>query len=142
MNKFSKKSLSNLESCHQDLQTLFKAVLPKIDITIIEGHRTVERQQELYAQGRTKAGKIVTNIDGFRQKGKHNMKPSLAVDVVPYPIDWNDIDRFKHLANVVKDTWLNLKQSGQVANKLTWGGDWVTLKDYPHWEIQLTDHIK
>ena len=141
MNVFSKRSQDNLASCHKDLQTLFSAVLPKMDITVIEGHRTVERQQELFAQGRTKPGNIVTYIDGVNRKGKHNLNPSLAVDVVPFPIDWNDIERFKNLNNIVVDTWTYLKSQGKVHNKLIWGGDWNRFKDYPHYELEIVNYI-
>lgn len=38
---------------------------------ITDGGRTTERQQELYAQGRTKPGPIVTNADGVTKRSNH-----------------------------------------------------------------------
>ena len=72
MPKFSKKSLKILGTVkEQDLQTLFKFVVKHFDCTVTSGFRTVEKQQSLYAQGRTKPGKIVTNADGVISKSNH-----------------------------------------------------------------------
>ena len=59
---------------------------------------------------------------------KHNIKPSLAVDVVPWPLDWTNIDRFIELGRIVKEEAEKLKID------VDWGGEWKTFKDYPHWE--------
>lgn len=63
--------------------------------------------------------------------------PSLAVDIVPYPIDWNDLERFKTLAAVVMEC---AKQEGV---KLRHGADWngngrtddERFHDWPHFEL-------
>ena len=41
---------------------------------VVEGVRTTKRQQEHYAKGRTKPGKIVTHADGVRKKSDHQAK--------------------------------------------------------------------
>ena len=94
------------------------SVIEVYDIKILEGHRAVSVQKEMYAQGRTKPGNIITNIDGVRQKGKHNYFPALAVDVVPYPIDWNDRERFVFMAGIIKGV------AHAKGIKIRWGGDW------------------
>jgi peptidoglycan L-alanyl-D-glutamate endopeptidase CwlK len=69
---------------------------------------------------------------------KHNSKPSLAVDIAPYPIDWADDERFYFLAGIIKAA------SHQVGVKVRWGGDWdsdddfhdQTFMDLGHFEIR------
>lgn len=137
MYKFSKRSLNNLATAEEKLQVLFNAVIEEIDCTIIYGHRTPEEQFELFKQGRekkdgwwVKVGKTVTNLDGNIKKSKHNYFPSKAVDVVPFPLDWNDIESFKNLAVIVK------KKAKELNIDVEWGGDWASLKDYPHWQVK------
>ncbi len=130
MYKFSKRSKDNLDTAHEDLQLIFNEVIKHIDCTVISGYRSPEEQNKLYQQGRTEPGNIVTNIDGYTKKSKHNYSPSLAVDVVPYPIDWNDIDKFKTLAISVKTI------ADQLNIGLTWGGDWSRFRDYPHYQLK------
>ena len=102
MPRFSKISQERLNSCHPDIIRLFNEVIKITDFSVLSGHRTPAEQLELYKKGRTEPGKRVTNIDGYNIKSMHNFSPSLAVDVAPYPIDWNDIDRFKALSEIVK----------------------------------------
>lgn len=137
MYKFSKRSRDNLASADMKLQTLFNEVIKKIDCTVICGERTIEEQFELYKKGRlfkdgkwVKVGATVTNIDGKLKKSKHNYSPSKAVDVVPYPLDWNDLNSFKKLGEVVKAT------AKELDIEISWGGDWISFKDYPHYEIK------
>ncbi len=55
--------------------------------------------------------------------------PSLAVDLAPYPIDWNDLKRFHELAGRI------LEVAALLDIPLTWGGHWHSFKDYPHYEL-------
>ena len=78
-------------------------------------------------------GKIVTYVDGYKKKGKHNCYPSKAVDVaVQYnpdnSITW-DIGKYKPLLGLAKTA------SAFVGKKITSGGSWKKLRDYPHLEI-------
>lgn len=137
MYKFSKRSRDNLSTASENLQRLFNEVIKEIDCTVICGHRSSEEQFELYKKGRVNKdfkwivvdkSKVVTNIDGRAKKSNHNYLPSRAVDVVPYPLDLNDIAAFKKLGEVVK------RKAKELGIKISWGGDWQTLKDYPHYE--------
>ena len=59
-------------------------------------------------------------------KGKHNKVPSVAVDAIPYPIDWGDRERMSYFAGYVQGI------STQMEIPLRWGGDWdqdTELKD-------------
>ena len=130
MPSFGAKSLEKLNTCHPDIVKVMEVAIKHMDFTVLYGTRTVAEQQALYAQGRTKPGPIVTSKDGVKKKSKHNYSPSLAVDIAPWPINWDDIDRFKELAEVVK------KAADTVGVAIQWGGDWKTFKDWPHWEIK------
>lgn len=135
MPRFSSKSKERLASCDLRLQQIMNIVIEHYDITVIEGHRSVERQQELYAQGRTKPGRIVTYLDGVWRKGNHNYQPSRAIDIAPWipsagGIDWNDIAEFQRMAVIVKVA------AQALGVPITWGGDWNGLKDYPHFELR------
>lgn len=129
MPKFSKKSLSKLETCDKRLQDLFLRVVKKFDCTILEGHRGKDRQNKLFNEGKSKLK---------YPKGKHNSLPSKAVDVAPYPIDWNDRERFTYFAGYVVGI------AYQMGLKIRWGGDWDmdtqvkdnNFDDLPHFEIK------
>lgn len=130
MYKFSKRSLDNLKNVDIRLVKLCNEVIKEYDFTVIEGFRTLERQQELYKQG-------FSQINGTSKKGKHNYSPSLAIDVIPYKKGVNPFDNsikselmFNQMAHKFKN----------VAKKLnidiTWGGDWKNFKDLPHFELK------
>ena len=128
MNNFSKRSSKRLESCHPALQELFYTVLEEINCSILEGHRGKELQEIYYNSNKS-------TLDW--PDSKHNKVPSLAVDAAPYPIDWNDTDRFYYFAGVVKGV------ASQLGIDIRWGGDWDrdnNLKnqkffDLPHFEL-------
>ncbi len=131
MYRYSKSSKRKLETCDVDLQILFNEIIKHRDCTVVSGMRTPQEQLELYKKGRLgNKGPIVTNVDGYNKKSKHNHNPSLAADVVPYPIDWNDIDRFKEFGNFVQGVAVGL------GLKIEWGGNWRNFKDYPHYQIK------
>lgn len=140
MPKFGKRSQDNLSTAHEKLQTLFNAVIEEFDCTVICGYRSTEEQFELFKKGRERINgwwtivdksKVVTNIDGNTKKSNHNYKPSRAVDVVPYPLDWNDTKSFIAMAEVVR------RKAKELNIDIKWGGDFTSLKDYPHFELVM-----
>lgn len=62
-------------------------------------------------------------------KSKHNTLPAQAVDVAPLPLDWNDLKAFRELARHVQEI------AAEEGVKLRWGGNFVSWKDFPHWEL-------
>jgi len=62
MAKFSKRSKDKLITCHPKLQTLFHEVIKNYDYTIIEGHRSNKRQDDLLHQGKSKLKQDEVNI--------------------------------------------------------------------------------
>lgn len=131
--KFSQKSFDKLDTCHRELRALFKRVLEvcPLDITIIEGHRSNERQQELFDTGMSKVGP---------GKSKHNNVPSMAVDVAPLTengIEWENRELWLHFGGYVKGV------AREMGIPIRWGGDWSgdfdfndqTFHDMPHFEL-------
>ena len=132
--KLGTRSKNNLKGVHPDLvKVVEKAIgLTTQDFTVIEGVRTTKRQQELYAQGRTAPGNIVTNVDGVKKKSNHQAKADRyghAVDIVPYPVDWDSISKFDNIAVAMK------LAACELGVDIVWGGDWENFKDYPHFEL-------
>ncbi len=128
MPKFGKKSRDQLKTCHPKLQRVFNEVIKSVDCTVLKGYRNEEEQNEAYDKGNSK----VRYPDG-----RHNANPSNAVDVLPYPIDWKDLERMTLFAGYVIGT------AEQMGFKLIWGNDWdrdfqtkdTNFKDYPHFEL-------
>ena len=129
MPTFSNKSLERLESCHPDLQRLMKEVIKVYDCTILQGHRGKEEQDEYFRTGKSKVE---------YPNSKHNSVPSMAIDVVPYPIDWNDWNRFYHFAGFVQGVAANMNIN--IRSGLDWDGDFdlkeQTFMDAPHFELK------
>lgn len=125
MPRFSSKSRDRLATCDPRIIEVFEEVVKTWDCTILEGHRPQERQDELFRQGKSKV---------VWPNGDHNTVPSRAVDVVPYPIDWDDWRRFYAFAGFV----LGVAQAKNIklGSGLDWDGDRnfndQTFHDAPH----------
>ncbi len=120
MPKFSKTSEERLALCHPDLVRVAHAAIKRFDFAVLCGHRGKEDQEKAFAEKRSKLR---------WPKSRHNLLPSEAMDLAPYPIDWNDTKRFKTLAMIV------LEEAARLGVKLTWGGDWASFPDMPHFEL-------
>lgn len=110
-----------------------------VDFTITEGVRTLKRQQDLYAQGRTKPGIKVTNADGVRNKSNHQAKADgfgHAVDLYPFflgQVQVNHPDTIKNLKLIATHIKSVAKELGI---GIVWGGDWKSPYDPPHFELK------
>ena len=131
MYKFGKRSLDNLVGVHPDLVRIVYDVmeLQVIDFSVIDGLRTLEEQEVLFEKGRSKTmnSKHLKQNDGF----------SHAVDLCPYPIDWNDRWRFGLLAGLM----LSCAKNNSI--QIRCGADWDMdghvkdhqFQDLPHFEL-------
>ena len=128
MPHFGERSRKALESANPKLRQLFEEVVKHRDCTVLCGFRNEEDQERAFQHGFSKVR---------YPNSKHNNYPSNAVDVVPWPIDWNDLRRFDNFAGYVQAT------ADRLGIKVKWGGDFShdgNLKndvfvDRPHWEI-------
>lgn len=120
--KISKSRVNLLHpAIRQDVRSFINEAEESLDVTlrITQGLRTIEEQNELYAQGRTKPGKIVTNA----RSGSSYHNYGLAIDLVEIKdnkANWN----FKYE--------LLLPFAKKYGFK--WGGDFKSLVDKPHFE--------
>lgn len=133
MYSFSQKSLQNLGGCHVDLQSIFHEVIKVFDCSIVEGFRGKEAQEKAFKEGKTKL---------HFPYGKHNKYPSMAVDVYPYPIDFNNKQSFHDLYELVKGISIQLKARKKISHDIRWGGAWDgelnkpgQLDDLCHYEL-------
>ena len=105
MPKFGKRSRQRLKGVDARLVSVLNEVVKYFDITVIEGLRSQERQNELVKQGKSKT-----------KFGKHVQ--GKAVDIAPYPIDWESRDDFHYLGGFV------LGIAAKLGVNVRWGGDW------------------
>lgn len=130
MAKFGKTSLSNLEGVHPDIVKVLNEAIKYFDFSVLEGVRSQSKQALYFSTGKshTLNSKHLRQPDGY----------SHAVDLAPYPIDFDDTQRFAFLAGLV------LGIAEQMGVKLTWGHDWDgdgdfqehKLKDGPHFQLR------
>lgn len=121
MFKFSSRSKERLKGVDEKLVDVIETSLMEspYDFGITEGLRTIEKQKEY-----VKAGKSQT-IKSYHLNGR-------AVDIVVYKdgkVTW-DLKYYKEIADIVKEI------AAEKGLKITWGGDWKTLVDGPHFQIE------
>jgi len=88
-------------------------------------YRSPLEQAQLYAQGRTAPGPIVTQLDGVTHKSNHNVWPARALDfavVISGKISW-DAAQYEAVAQLAE------------AQGLVSGAHWTHFKDAPHLEL-------
>jgi peptidoglycan L-alanyl-D-glutamate endopeptidase CwlK len=99
-----------------------KAGADGITIKVISGLRTYDEQNDLYAQGRTKPGKIVTNARGGFSN--HNFGIAFDVGVFEGSQYLDESPKYKAVGVLGMDLGLE------------WGGNWKTIQDEPHFQLR------
>lgn len=125
--------LVRLRGCHPELKArvmkLVEALAHQgLDLVLTQGVRSVAQQQALYAHGRYRPGKIVTNCDGLVRVSNHQPK----LDGYGYAVDvaWRD----QTGAITWEGPWPTLGTLA-AAHGLIWGGTWTRFPDRPHLEL-------
>ena len=126
--------MRDITLCHPRLQRLASAWMKAcathgITVVIGETFRTVAEQDALYAQGRTKPGKKVTNAPGSSYSSQHQW--GIAFDFYLKM----DIDGDGSTSDdAFNDSTGMFKKAAEIANDLGlgWGGDWKSIVDKPH----------
>jgi len=109
MYKFGRKSRERLEGVDPRLVKVLKELLKLMDVTIIEGVRSEETQYKYFLDGKSK-------LDGKNKMSKHQL--GRAVDLAPYPIKWEQSERFYYMGGMIRAIAKDLNL------KVRWGGDW------------------
>ena len=104
-----------------------------VDVLIYCTYRSDAEQDDLFALGRTKPGKIATKLPGGRSSHNKtiNKKPAAkAFDAVAQKVIdgkkellWNDAHSWEVMSSVAANIGLK------------WGGNYKTFKDKPHFYI-------
>ena len=123
MYKYSRRSINRLQGVHPKIVAILFLMAKEMDLTIVEGVRSEERQAQLFATGFSKVQ---------YPNSKHNVEPgekfARAVDVVPADTFFKSIERFEEMGVLLK------KCAAELGVSVRWGGDW-NWKDYAHFEL-------
>lgn len=136
MYSFSEKSKSIIKTLHADIQFVLYKAIEVVDFSVDSGYRDATQQNALFREGKSQL---------IFDQSKHNKKPSQAVDIYPYPLDWEilnmpykkiiksknlieryfaEIEKFYFLAGVMKTVTI------QPGINMIWGGDWDNDNDF------------
>ena len=120
-NNIRSLSLAGQSEARQFMQRLSDF---NLTVKIISGTRTYKQQDALYEQGRSKPGKKVTWAKAGRSYHNFGMAWDIAVfnSRGAYLTTGKSYER---AAKVAMDT-----------KSLFWGGNWTTLRDYPHYQLR------
>ena len=120
--KLSQRSLDKMIGVNPKLVEVVKLAITKspLDFSISEGLRTVERQKELVAQKKSQT-----------MKSRHIVGEAADICVlIDGKANW-DFENYRKVADVFKEC------AKELGVKITWGGDWTSFKDGPHFQIEL-----
>ena len=149
--QLSKRSLSRLAGVDDKLVAVVKRAIEisDVDFMVLEGERSKEQCMINYGKGRTasqcsdngvpakyanpSAAKVTWLNNPFASKHVSGR----AVDLVPYPVDWNDLKKFDAIAKAM------LQAAKELGVPVRWGADWDGdskprergESDSPHFEI-------
>lgn len=167
MAHFGEKSTRVLDTLHPALQLLMTEVVKHHDITLLEGHRAEDRQNQLFNEDATEVQ---------WPDSRHNQTPSMAVDAAPWPIPeawgflgdlagearelaWKERVKFYQTAAIIKYEWARLQQISATLEKggqlpletlqtapnryrLRLGADWDNDNDYRDQTFDDLVHIE
>lgn len=127
---------------HPKVRDEVKALIEKVElgfaknvaVRLVQTLRTIEEQNALYAQGRTKPGPIVTNAKGGSSYHNYGLAFDFAI-----LLDKDGNGTYDELSwDIKKDNdkdgiadWLEVVKVFEAAG-WEWGGKWSSIKDYPH----------
>jgi peptidoglycan L-alanyl-D-glutamate endopeptidase CwlK len=119
--KLGKKSLERLAGVKEPLQNVIKSAIvdSPYDFSITCGLRTIEEQKVLVATGKSKT-----------MKSKHLTGDAVDIAVfVDGKLTW-ELKYYKTVATHIK------KVAAKLGVKITWGGDWQSFIDGPHFQLE------
>ena len=123
--KLGATSLTRLKGVHPDLvKVVARAIqISTLDFTVLEGLRTMERQKALVEAGSSQTLKS-RHLTGH------------AVDLgawVDNQLDWS-WPLYPRIAGAMK------MAAKEVNVPIEWGGDWITFKDGPHFQLPWSNY--
>ena len=133
-----KITLARIETAHpavrQALRDIYSEVCSRLtgraQCRFVEVLRSNARQAELYAQGRSKPGKIVTNAKPGESFHNYGLSVDICLIIDGKEASWNTITDFDH--DSIAD-WMEVvrvfKEHGW-----EWSGDWKRFREAPHFQ--------
>lgn len=126
--------MRGIDKLHPELQMCVDKFLKEckkqgLNVLVTETLRTKEEQEELYAQGRTKPGKIVTNCRGYQSPHAWGVAFDFCRNEKGREYDNSD-GFFEFVGEIAKTIFDNTEYD------LFWGGDFKTFVDKPHIEMK------
>ncbi len=126
--RFGTTSRQRLETCHPKLREILEEAIKYIDFSVICGTRDKTAQDKAVEDGASKVE---------YPNSRHNTSPSMAVDIAPWPIDWDDAERFGFLQGIIRG--IAMMKGINIRSGIDWDGDGdITdhkFMDWPHIEL-------
>lgn len=130
-------AVPELQKAWPNIVKMFETLQDGFSLILTCTHRLPEEQRELFKQGRTfgkdnkvihiDSSKIVTNCDGFSVLSPHNYYPAKAIDVCV-------VSKTTGKVFWTPDLYFPLLKICEKLNLMS-GGNWKSIKDWPHIEI-------
>jgi len=127
MPSFGKKSRIERDSCEEELIIVLDYAIQHVDFSVICGHRDMEEQNKAFNEGNSQLRYPNSN---------HNKWPARAVDIIPYPSGWDNLDKFNELSTYMYEGAI------KYGVLIRWGGHWKNYtgqgdddRDWAHWEL-------
>ena len=133
-----KITISRIETAHPAVRQALKDIYTEIcsrltgraQCRFVEVLRSSARQAELYAQGRSKPGRIVTNAKPGQSWHNYALAVDICLIIDGKEASWDMITDFDH--DSIAD-WMEVvhvfKEPGW-----EWAGDWKTFREAPHFQ--------
>lgn len=121
-------SLDELDEKTREAALLFLEIAEDegLDVTVTETYRTQERQDHLYAKGRTSPGSIVT----WTKDSRHTRRNAFDIAKDSPGHEYDDPEFFRKCAEIARSIGL------------TAGYYWETNQDMPHFETDIFTRIR
>ena len=125
---FGKSSQTRLDTCHPKLQEILNEAIKYVDVSVLCGTRDEAAQEKAVADGASEV---------HYPDSRHNSLPSMAIDVAPYPIDWDNHTRFALLQGLLKG--IAMMKGIKIRSGIDWDSDGDStdhkFMDWPHIEL-------
>ena len=130
---FGKRSTGHLITCHPHIQLVMNEAIKLTDFSVLCGRRSKEDQNAAFnavpKNSFLQWPKSFHNVDPDNPRDPEFPHLSYAADIVPYPIDWENLARFRSLSEVIKEV------AEKEGIKLHWAYD-LWQWDMPHWQME------
>jgi peptidoglycan L-alanyl-D-glutamate endopeptidase CwlK len=116
----------DISQLHPTLQRAAQGLIQRMavkgyPVLITSTYRDNEMQNYLYSQGRTRSGSIVTNAKGGQSIHNYRLAFDICKNIKGQ--EYNDAKFFSTVGAIGREMGL------------TWGGDWASFPDRPHFEF-------